>query len=51
MNVLRNPGHRSSNCCIVSNWNSPIIQEVSSALTGGELQAFQLCVGVSLQNH
>ena len=26
----------------------PLIREASSVLTGGELQAFKLCVGVSL---
>ena len=29
---------------------SPFIQEASSVLIGGELQAFKLCVGVSLQS-
>ena len=33
MNVLRNPGHDSCKCCIVSNWTSPLIQEFSLVLT------------------
>ena len=55
--VLSHAGHGKSKCCIVGNWacfsllktfqvssNSPL----QFKLTGGELQAFKLCVLVSL---
>ena len=58
MKVLNHPGHGNSNCCVVGNWTWFRFLEVSPLfkwllqflLTGGELQAFKLRVGVSSQS-
>ena len=57
-NVLSHTGHGSFKCCIVGKWTCFSFLKMfhlsskrllQFSLTGGELQAFKPCVGVSLQ--